>query len=178
MNPFRPRLAVWMLVVGLSLPSVSLASSRSFQRREPNYRLPLQTERPSIRQDDHGSGVYGAPRSGGRRHLGIDLLAPVGARVVAAESGLARIGRKRNGMGRYLEVHHPDGWMTRYGHLQKIRVRDRQRVRRGQTIGTVGRTGNARRPVIQPHLHFEIWSPRKKSVDPWPLLARSAGRHD
>lgn len=149
-------------------PSISLAI---FRFREPTFESPLALAGPlQIRKDPYGSGYFGARRNGGRRHRGVDLLAPVGTPVVAAKSGRASLGRTKNGMGRYVEVRHPDGWMTRYGHLKEIRIRDRQRVRRGRLLGTVGKTGNAKRRIIQPHLHFEVIDPRGKFVDPLGLI--------
>jgi murein DD-endopeptidase MepM/ murein hydrolase activator NlpD len=90
----------------------------------------------------------------------------VGSDVLAAKSGIAVIGRIHNGLGRYVVIQHPDGWRTRYGHLTEITVRDRQRIRRGQKVGTVGKSGNARWKWIQPHLHFEVWTPEGVPVDP------------
>jgi murein DD-endopeptidase MepM/ murein hydrolase activator NlpD len=69
-------------------------------------------------------------------------------------------------MGRYVEIRHPDGWLSRYGHLKSIAIRDRQRVHRGDAVGAVGKSGNAGRRLIRPHLHFEVWDDKGNPVDP------------
>lgn len=110
----------------------------------------------ALRHDAHGSGVFGSRRRGARIHNGIDLVASVGTPVRAAQSGQVRDGRQRNGLGTYLEVHHAKGYVTVYGHLSRVLVADGQGVQRGEVIGLVGKSGNARARAIQPHLHFEL----------------------
>ena len=109
-----------------------------------------------IRQDDKGSGDFGAPRAGGRRHKGIDLYAPIGTEVKAVRfSRVAEVGFNKN-LGNYAELHHTDNLVTIYGHLRRILVRQGQWIAQDKIIGYVGKTGNARHPKILPHLHFEI----------------------
>ena len=161
------RLFALALPLFLLIPAYPAISVRMFQWREPMYRVPLEQGIPvAIRQDAYGSGLFRARRSGGRWHRGLDLKAPVGTLVLAAKSGTVAIGRIHNGMGRYVEVHHLDGTTALYGHLKTIAVRDRQRVKRGEFLGTVGKSGNARRRIIQPHLHFEVWNETGMPVDP------------
>ncbi len=110
-----------------------------------------------IRRDDYGDGSFGARRGRGRRyHLGIDILAKIGAPIRAAKSGIVLNAERNHGMGKYVEIQHRDGLITIYGHLSKILVRKGQRVSQGQIIGKVGKTGNAWRRLILPHLHFEV----------------------
>lgn len=171
-RPARSRI-LWLLpTAALALlpayPSLSLAW---FRFREPVFETPLAQRLPlEVREDAYGSGLFGARRSGGRKHRGIDLAAPEGTPVLAAKSGTAWVGKKRNGMGRYVVIEHPDGWKTRYGHLSEIAIRDRQRVRRGEPIGRVGKTGNARYRRMRAHLHFEIWDPDGQPVDPTEVI--------
>ena len=125
--------------------------------REPTYAWPVGgASGRTLRHDLYGAGTFGSHRSGGRSHNGADFAAPIGTPVVAAKSGVVRHGRKHDGMGHYLEVHHLDGCTTFYGHLSNILVADGQLVRRGQRIGLVGKTGNARANAIHPPLHFEL----------------------
>jgi murein DD-endopeptidase MepM/ murein hydrolase activator NlpD len=153
------------------IPVYPLLSVRIFQWREPFFQIPLSIEAPiQIREDPYGSGEFGARRSGGHPHRGIDLAAPIGTEVLASKSGIASIGQLKNGMGRYVEIRHPDGWMTLYGHLKRIEIGHRQKVQRGDRIGTVGKSGNARRLLIQSHMHFEVWNALGEPVDPLPLL--------
>lgn len=110
---------------------------------------------------------FGAPRGGGRRHEGVDMVAPRGAPVVAVTNGvLVRHDQPRGGRAFYLRG---DDGLTYYGaHLDGFAVRD-GRVRLGQHIGSVGDSGNA---VGGPtHLHFEIIN-SKGPKNPYPQLVR------
>lgn len=109
-----------------------------------------------IRHDAKGDGRFGAPRSGHRVHRGIDIAAPLGSPVRALRSGRVITATKHRGMGRYVEVQHGRRLRSLYAHLQTIAVHPGDRVRQGQVIGTVGKTGNARHAWITPHLHLEV----------------------
>jgi murein DD-endopeptidase MepM/ murein hydrolase activator NlpD len=114
---------------------------------------------------------FGAPRSGGRRHMGIDLLATRGTPVVATVSGLLKLHpNKRGGNAYYLEG--DDGRIYYGAHLATFNHRS-GRIRIGQIIGTVGDTGNARGGPT--HLHFEVGE-NGANKDPYPLLARACQR--
>jgi len=110
----------------------------------------------AIRNDTRGDGDFGTKRNGNRNHEGIDLFAPVGTPVRAAKGGIAFAGDYPKGMGLFVKIKHKNGMLTVYGHLSKIYIKPIQRVRQGQIIGEVGKTGNARYREILPHLHFEI----------------------
>ena len=85
-------------------------------------------------------------------HLGNDLAAAEGTAVLAAADGVVRMAGRHKSYGNYLRVLHADGDETLYAHLQYLFVRAGEAVSAGQTLGTVGQTGNA----TGPHLHFEI----------------------
>ena len=85
-------------------------------------------------------------------HIGNDLAAPEGTAVLAAADGIVRMAGRHKSYGNYLRVLHADGDETLYAHLQYLFVRAGEAVSAGQTLGTVGQTGNA----TGPHLHFEI----------------------
>ena len=118
-----------------------------------------------IRNDVYGDGHFGARRRGGRLHKGLDIYAPLNSNVIAAKGGRAKTGYTKDGMGKYIVISHAGDCTTLYGHLSKFCVENMQRVRQGDVIGLVGKTGNARYRKIKPHLHFEV---RKggKHVDP------------
>ncbi len=109
-----------------------------------------------IRNDRMGSGAFGALRAGNRLHEGIDLYALIGTDVKAASFGLVVEAGFHKRLGYYVELRHPGGLSTIYGHLSNILVKPGSWIRQGSIIGYVGKTGNARYPAIQPHLHFEI----------------------
>jgi murein DD-endopeptidase MepM/ murein hydrolase activator NlpD len=111
-------------------------------------------------------GRFGPGQNGGEND-GIDIAAPEGTPVVAAESGIvAYVGNELRGYGNLVLLKHADGWMTAYGHNSKILVKRGDRVLRGQTIAHVGATG----AVSEPQLHFEL---RKgtRALDPLNYLA-------
>ncbi len=151
------RIILVVAVISLAVFLYKPVSILIFHIREPKFLCPIDSNGGiKIRSDGYGEGEFGAKRRGGRLHLGIDIQAKVGAPVKAAKSGRAYIGRKGIGMGRHIIIHHPDDTKTIYGHLSKIFVTNGEKVRRGDTIGEVGKTGNAWRRAILPHLHFEI----------------------
>lgn len=129
-----------------------------FEVTEPRYSCPLKTpdNKVRVRCDTYGSGEFGARRSNGRTHDGIDLVAPIGTKVYAAKSGLAFCGNVPTGYGKYVMIYHPDGTQTIYGHLSNFAIPSIKKVRRGEIIGYSGNTGNAKNRLINPHLHFEI----------------------
>lgn len=115
-----------------------------------------------------GRGEFGTPRSGGRRHGGIDIEGNVGDPVVAVAGGTVVVRPNNEAAGNTVHVRHDDGTLTKYFHLDAFSVRNGQRVEAGQQIGTIGRTGNT--PAQgDTHLHFEMWRDGRQ-VDPLPYL--------
>lgn len=119
-------------------------------------------------------GVFGDARGGGSRsHEGIDIVAPRGTPVVAVTAG--RVLQARNTPVGGLIIWLMDGASELtyyYAHLDDYYVREGQWVSAGDTIGSVGDTGNARGTT--PHLHFGIYRPGTVALDPAPLLEASA----
>lgn len=151
------KIAVVILIISLAIFLYKPASILIFHIQEPKFLCPIDSNGGiKIRSDGYGSGEFGAKRSGGRLHLGIDIQAKIGTPVKAAKSGKAYVGKQNKGMGKHIIIKHPDGTQTIYGHLSKIFIANRQKVKRGDIIGEVGKTGNAWRRAILPHLHFEI----------------------
>ncbi|MBO6520960.1 MAG: LysM peptidoglycan-binding domain-containing M23 family metallopeptidase [Rhodospirillales bacterium] len=97
-------------------------------------------------------------KNGGLRNDGINIIAPAGTPVVAAENGVvAYAGNEIRGFGNLLLIKHADGYVTAYAHNRDLLVKRGQRVKRGQKIATVGQTGSVNRP----QLHFEIRKGRR-----------------
>ncbi len=88
----------------------------------------------------------------GRLHAGIDIAAPVGTPIVAADGGRVVLAGMTQGYGNYTCVQHDSKLSTCYAHQSRIGVRVGQQVTKGQTIGLCGNTGNS----TGPHLHFEV----------------------
>ena len=87
-----------------------------------------------------------------RMHEGIDIVAPKGTVVKAPADGIVTYSGVDPSLGNMLVLDHGYGVITRYGHLNANLVREGQRVKRGDTIATVGTTGRS----TGPHLHYEI----------------------
>lgn len=119
---------------------------------------------------------FGAPRSGGRSHEGNDIMAPDGTPLFAVDDGEARFGTDPLG-GNIVNLFAPDGTRYYYAHLQAFENASpgmRRTVRAGETLGTVGRTGNA--ATTPPHVHFEVHPGNGPAVDPFPLLTGAEQR--
>jgi murein DD-endopeptidase MepM/ murein hydrolase activator NlpD len=109
---------------------------------------------------------FGAPRSGGRSHQGVDMMAPRGAAIYAVVSGSVSHSSSNLG-GNQIWLHGSDGNTYFYAHLDSY-VGPPRSVALGELIGRVGDTGNARGGPT--HLHFEIHPGGGGAVDPYPTL--------
>ena len=109
-----------------------------------------------------GSGQFGWPVNGGfisdtfggeRNHKGLDIAAPMGTEIYAAEAGtVVEAGWNNGGYGNYVIIDHPDGYRTLYGHASSVVAYAGQQVEKGQLIALVGSTGDS----TGPHCHFEV----------------------
>jgi murein DD-endopeptidase MepM/ murein hydrolase activator NlpD len=118
----------------------------------------------------HFRDSWGDPRSGGRTHKGVDMMADRGTPLVAIESGT--VGRLGDGglggitvwlvgdSGTEYYYAHMDGWTPGLAQGQRIDI--------GGSLGTVGSTGNA--PDEWPHLHFEVHPGGGEAVNPFPTV--------
>jgi murein DD-endopeptidase MepM/ murein hydrolase activator NlpD len=123
---------------------------------------------PSLSGDGFVWPVRGKVVSGfgekpdGTRNDGVNIAAPAGAPVLAAENGIVvYAGDRLPGYGNMLLIRHAGGFTTAYAHAQTLLVRVGDRVKRGQRIATVGTTGGLRTP----QLHFELRTGRD-AIDP------------
>ncbi|MBL7071761.1 MAG: M23 family metallopeptidase [Candidatus Omnitrophica bacterium] len=162
-----------MTVLGICLvllvPIASLKDWVYYRDKKPFISPIGNSKKTVIRSDGYGEGDFGAHRKGGRRHKGLDILALQHAEVVASKGGRVTTGYQTNGMGKYVIIKHPRDHETLYGHLSKIVVEDKKRVRQGDLIGYTGNTGNARYKGIKHHLHFEV-KKGGKHIDPLPII--------
>jgi murein DD-endopeptidase MepM/ murein hydrolase activator NlpD len=112
---------------------------------------------------------WGAPRSGGRSHEGVDMLAPMGTPIYAVVSGTVNFRQNRLG-GNAASLVGDNGNRYYYAHFASYEGVSR-RVNQGEVIGYNGDTGNA---TGTPHLHFEIHPGGGLAVNPTPSV-RAAG---
>lgn len=134
---------------------------------------------------------WGASRSGGRTHMGIDILGQRGAQVVAVADGVVTAMGESRLSGYYIRIQHEGDWMTVMMHLNNdtfgtddgqggswsaffptLMVGDE--VRAGQVVGYVGDSGNAEGTT--PHTHFELRYDGEK-VNPYRYLVKAWKRH-
>lgn len=108
----------------------------------PTYRKPI------------AGGVLTSPYGArwGTIHRGVDWGVPTGTAVMASSGGVVVRSGWFAGYGICVDIRHPDGKLTRYGHLSKTLVSVGQTVTQGQVVARSGNTGDS----TGPHLHFEI----------------------
>lgn len=85
-------------------------------------------------------------------HAGMDFSANIGTPVYATGNGTVKTAGWEGLYGQCITIDHGFGYVTRYAHLNKIKVHPGQKVVRGETIGEVGTTGKS----TGPHLHYEV----------------------
>ncbi len=107
-------------------------------------------------------GYRNDPFTGERSfHNGVDIAAKADSEVKAAASGVVTAAGARTGYGKYLEIRHGNGFVTRYGHNAKLLVKRGDVVDKGDSIALVGSTGRS----TGPHVHFEV-ALNGENVDP------------
>ena len=116
---------------------------------------------PLVFSDD-----FGAPRGGGRRHMGNDLLSPRGTPNVAVVNGTIET-KPWSGGGITIFLHADDGNTFVYMHLLRIEGAVPRRVSQGEVIGLTGNTGHS----FGYHTHFEYHPGGGDAVSPYPLLS-------
>ncbi len=100
-----------------------------------------------------GFGTRISPMTGKREfHPGLDIAQSIGSEIIAPADGVVKYAGTRTGWGKTILVQHKYGIITRYAHLDSIKVSIYQKVKKGDIIGRVGNTGYS----IGPHLHYEI----------------------
>jgi murein DD-endopeptidase MepM/ murein hydrolase activator NlpD len=93
-----------------------------------------------------------------RMHWGIDISAPKGTPIYATADGIVCFTGRQGSYGNLVKIDHGFGYQTRYGHMNSINVKRKQKVKRGQIIGYVGNTGLS----SAPHVHYEVVKDNKR----------------
>jgi len=119
-----------------SIPAIQPISNKELNRIASGYGMRIDP-------------VYGTPKM----HKGLDFTAPQGTPIYATGNGMAEVpGNSESGYGNHVVIHHGYGYETLYGHMVRVKVRNRQQVKRGEVIGWVGSTGKS----TGPHCHYEV----------------------
>lgn len=155
----------------ISQQQVQLAKQRAqrvaarfpFGRLKSGFALPLKKFRvgPLF-------GRVGGPHSGGV-HSGLDLGAPANTPVRTASDGRVTAAAWQGAAGKAVTIKTKTGHYVLYGHLNKIDVKQGQKVKAGDLIGLVGSTGNS----TGPHLHIGVQRKNGTLVDPITWLKTS-----
>lgn len=122
----------------------------------------LLSRTPQTVKPTNGTYTSGFEVRWGTMHKGIDLAAPLGTPIVAAQSGTIIDAGPASGFGNWVRIKHDDGTITVYGHMQTIDVTVGQQVTAGQKIAGVGNLGFS----TGPHCHFEVYPDGVNAVDP------------
>src|SRR5690606_9976070 len=182
MNNVRQYLALtWVALIAILLTACSSTPKQpSSAQLNPllvqklqNKRMPSSLPIPVARvQARELQDTWGASRSRGRLHEGIDIMAPRGTKVFSATEGLIADLRNNNLGGKVVWILGPGGSWHYYAHLDghKRGLKVGDPVKKGQLIGYVGNSGNARHTA--PHLHYGIYLQGKGRgvVNPYPYL--------
>ncbi|MDX1645712.1 MAG: M23 family metallopeptidase [Longimicrobiales bacterium] len=148
--------------------------------RGGQYRVTLRLD-PQLAFPVEGHGmqaiqsVFGASREAGRRsHHGVDIFARRGTPVLATSDGIVNRVDVTGLGGKVVWLRDPvRNANLYYAHLDSQYVSDGDRVERGDTLGFVGNSGNAR--TTPPHLHFGVYRRGEGPVDPDPFLRPPPG---
>jgi len=119
-----------------SIPAIQPVSNRTLDRVASGFGYRIDP-------------IYKTPKM----HTGIDFTAATGTPIYATGDGTVKeAGYDNGGYGNNVVVNHGYGYASLYAHMQKVKVRVGDRVKRGEVIGWIGSTGKS----TGPHLHYEV----------------------
>ncbi|MEM7326535.1 MAG: DUF4214 domain-containing protein [Actinomycetota bacterium] len=200
-GPISLALAVRLLIVVSALGALLVWAPPEPAAAETHpITLPID---PQYLDEVYWSDTWGAPRSGGRSHIGVDMLGPKMVPLIAANDGEVTWGRFDNDRGTIVRFRDYAGYEYQYIHInndtpgtddgnatcrQALSAKlcdalDGDRIRRGtpiqagELIGYLGDSGNAE--WTAPHLHFEVYQPEGDDVvpvNPTPFVDAAADR--
>ncbi|MEO8315197.1 MAG: M23 family metallopeptidase [Pseudomonadota bacterium] len=100
-------------------------------------------------------------------HRGVDFAGPLGSKVMSVAAGVVTRAEAASGYGNLIEINHGNGYVTRYGHNQRLLVHAGDTVSRGTAIALMGSTGRS----TGPHVHFEVLL-NGQNLDPLKFIDR------
>lgn len=125
-----------------------------------------EAERPKYFKPAEGRLTSGYGARWGTTHYGLDIANSIGTPILAAADGVVVEAGSASGFGLWVRVQHDDGTITVYGHVDTYSVREGERVKAGEQIARMGNRGQS----TGPHLHFEVWEPGGRKINPRPWL--------
>lgn len=127
-----------------------------------DYGTPATVEYGTKKKPGTGTGSFMMPAKGrltspygarwGRMHKGIDIAAPAGTPVYAADTGVVICSEYKNSFGNIVKIDHKNGFVTYYAHNSQLLVKEGDVVTKGQLIAKMGSTGRS----TGSHCHFEV----------------------
>lgn len=125
-----------------------------------------EAERPRFVRPSSGTITSGFGARWGTTHYGLDFAAPIGTPIYAAADGVVIEAGPASGFGLWVRIQHEDGTVTVYGHMKDFSVHEGEQVKAGEQIARTGNRGQS----TGPHLHFEVWEPGGRKINPQPWL--------
>jgi murein DD-endopeptidase MepM/ murein hydrolase activator NlpD len=101
-------------------------------------------------------------------HSGVDFAGQEGTEIMAVAAGVVTWASEREGYGLLVEINHGDGYLTRYAHNQKSKVKVGDVVQKGQVVSLMGNSGRS----TGAHVHYEVYK-NGRAVDPAAYLHRT-----
>ena len=118
------------------IPAIQPVSNKDLTRMASGYGMRIHP-------------IYRVPKM----HYGMDFTAKTGTEIYATGDGVVKASDdKLSGYGNRIDIDHGYGYVSRYAHMSRMKVRAGQKVKRGQVIGYVGSTGAS----TAPHCHYEV----------------------
>ena len=139
----------------LFIPGVKKVRTVQVYRKEPpKQQVIIKQSKGRFAWPVKGRVVtYFGVKKGGKKYDGIDIRAPQGTLVKAADSGKVVFSNKMSGYGNIIILKHRDNYTTVYAHNQANLVKEGSWVKKGAPIGSLG---NSHNPSGSPSLHFQI----------------------
>ncbi|MEA1948089.1 MAG: M23 family metallopeptidase [Thermodesulfobacteriota bacterium] len=141
----------------LNLASINQQKGLESLYNSLEYQRNLLSSTPAIRPAkgwiSSGFGYRKSPFTGFREfHKGLDIANHKGTPIIVTGDGIVTFTGAKGTLGKVVVIDHGHGMVTRYGHLQKILTKQKQAVKRGDTIALMGNSGRG----TGPHLHYEV----------------------
>jgi murein DD-endopeptidase MepM/ murein hydrolase activator NlpD len=162
----RRFLIAWLVLVFISLLIIGGKQPQASELHDEMFASDWQWPADGVLSDCFGT------RNGA--HKGIDIASDPGTPVYAADEGSVTRSYYSGSYGNVIFIKHPNGTETVYAHLQERKAAEGEKVLQGQTIGTMGNTGDS----SGVHLHFEVhiseWTyDKQNAVDPFLALGKT-----